>query len=135
VGVEKVIKSKFLAISFSLLFFSSFANAGALDGVFSFFTEISDFLTSGIFETSEGILNRIASWYVYWKLTSYIFFLEISVAIAESLLAGLDISGHINTALSLVDARIKGFVTYFRIPEAINILLSAYTTRFVMGLI
>lgn len=65
----------------------------------------------------------------WWKakLTA----LTFSWSVAQELITSLNISEYINNAWSSLDSRLLSMFVLFRIPEALNIILSAAVTKFV----
>lgn len=93
-----------------------------------FFADIWDkdiypFVTKYIAESIKA--SVIAS------LTAKIAALQFSWDIAKDLLDSLNVSSQITAAWSMLDSRILQLLTFFRIPEGLNLLISASTTRFV----
>lgn len=86
-------------------------------------------------DNSDSFWERIVMWLVITYFELKIHVLEFSYSIASSLLAGLNISDLINNYWGGMDSSILGAVTYLRIPEAINMILSAMVTRFIMDLL
>lgn len=80
------------------------------------------------------VTKTIAEW-IKASLISSIQFKIMALSfcwdIAKDLLDSLHVSQHINSAWSMLDSRIMQLLTFFRIPEGINLLISALTTRFV----
>ncbi len=95
--------------------------------------QVDDFRSTGIYQFfTKWFAEFIKWWMVGWykaKLQAMIF----SWDIAQEILSTLNISDQINSAFSLLDSRVIQVISFFRIPEAINIVLSAYTTRFVLN--
>jgi hypothetical protein len=69
--------------------------------------------------------------YLISEIEFKIFMLKFAWDVAKELLTSLNISPLIASAWSQLDSRVLQFITFFRIPEGINLLISAYTTRFV----
>ena len=97
--------------------------------------EIDDFRSTGIYQFFTKWFAEFVKWImVAWyktKLQALVF----SWDIAQEILSSLDISNAINSAFSNLDSNVVSILSFFRIPEAINIVLSAYTTRLVMSFI
>lgn len=51
--------------------------------------------------------------------------------VAKELLASLQISSFINQAWGSLDSRALQLLTFFRVPEGLNLLISSATTKFV----
>lgn len=100
----------------------------------------SDYLTYLVFWLSEGIYDFIVSafaWLIikveqfkwWWLKESLIFAWDIG----SQILKDLDISSKLNSAWSSLDSDTLKWLSFFRVPECINVLLNAGATRFVMA--
>ena len=96
---------------------------------------ISDFFTSGLFEFFDALFVELSTWFVVWAMKAKIMFMKLSWGVAENLIANLSISSMIESSWSSMDSGVLGYVTFFRIPEAINILIQAVVARFAFGVL
>ena len=87
-------------------------------GIYEFFTKVF----------AEYIKWAIVGWYKF-KLESIIFAYDV----ASEILSSLNLSQVVDSAFNSLDSRVAKFVAFFRIPEALNLIFSAYTTRVVMN--
>lgn len=94
---------------------------------------IDDFRSTGIYQFfTKWFAEFIKWWMVGWykmKFQAMVFAWDI----AQEILISLNISEQIHLAFSALDSNVIQIISFFRIPEAINIILSAYTTRFVFN--
>ncbi|MCQ8104684.1 DUF2523 domain-containing protein [Methylomonas sp. SURF-2] len=96
---------------------------------------VSDFITTGIY----NLLTQFTAWLIkhsviaYWKMK--LAAIAFSWDVAQELITSLNISAFINEAWSYLDSRMVSMFVYFRIPEAINLIVSAGFTKFVMRFI
>ncbi len=103
------------------------------NGIVEFRQDVEDFRTTGIYEFcvkwfAEFIKWSVIVWYKF-KLQSITFAWDV----AKEILTSLDLSSAINESFSALDFKVVQIITFLRIPEAINIILSAYTTRLVLS--
>lgn len=102
---------------------------------------ISDFFTSiwGFLETVPAFLDdalvKLSAWYVIWVTKAKIYFVGFAWNVAQEVINQLNISGTINQYWGSIDSKVMGALTYFRIPDALNIILNSYLTRYVMGVL
>ncbi|TRW98995.1 DUF2523 family protein [Candidatus Methylobacter oryzae] len=111
----------------------------AFNQISQFLTEIEnyivafwDFVTHGIYDFA---VKWLANWVIYATISTITFKLwAISFAwdIAQEILSQLNITSAIQSAWSALDSRIMDAISFFRIPEAINIILTAHVTKFVL---
>ncbi len=95
-----------------------------LNNIWNFFNDIASFV--------NAVFIQIEAWIVVWKLKLMKMSIEHAWAVADVVLENLNISSYINTAWQNVDSTLLQLATFFRIPEALNIILNAYATRLVM---
>ena len=86
-------------------------------------------------DNSDSFWERIVMWIIVTYFELKIHALEFSYSVASSFVSGLNISDLINTHWGSMDSSILGAVTYLRIPESVNMILSAMVTRFIMDLL
>lgn len=104
-----------------------------MESVIEFFNYILELLRN-FGDNSDSFWERIVVWLAVAYFEIKIHILQFSYAAAQSILSSIDISSLINQYWGGMDSQILGAVTYLRIPESINILLSAMITRFIMDL-
>jgi len=128
---------KYLILFFLVCPIVAFAEDGTGTGgsIIDAISEMVSFISDGVYETADNILQRIAFWYIIWSIEAKLFFLDIAVGIAEFFVSSLGISEALDAALSAIDPKISEFIFYLRIPEAFNIILSAHVTRYIMSMI
>ena len=97
------------------------------DSIWAFLESIPAFL--------DDALVKLSAWYVIWITKAKIYFVGFSWQVAQEVLNQLNISGTINQYWGAIDSEVMGAVTFFRIPEALNIILNAHLTRYVMGVL
>ena len=103
------------------------------NAITDFRQQIEDIRSTGVYEFftklfAEYIKWAIVGWYKF-KLQSIIFAYDV----ASEILSSINLSSVVDTAFSALDARIVQIISFFRIPEALNLIFSAYTTRVVMN--
>jgi hypothetical protein len=109
------------------------ANGGT--SIIDFFKSVLGFFDHGIYEVFGNFFKYYVTTVALFSLELKMAALEVATNAASILLSHLDISGTINSMYSQIDSRLAAFMSYLRIPESINILLSAHVTRFIMDLV
>jgi hypothetical protein len=104
-----------------------------MESVIEFFNYIINSLQH-FGDNTDVFWERAIVWCLITYLEIKLYMMQVSYDLASSILDAINISGIIGSAFSSMDSSILGAVTYLRIPEAINIILSAMVTRFVMDL-
>ena len=104
-----------------------------MDSIIGFFNDVVNFL-NGMPDASDSYWERIVMWVIITYLEAKLYMLEISYEIAGSIIQSIGLSAAINSAWSNVPGDVFSVLAYLKIPEAINMLISAFITRFVMDL-
>lgn len=105
------------------------------DQVILFLDQILEFISSGIY---DFFTETFAQFIIYSTLASIkfkIFMLEFAWDTAQSIMQQLNISQAINTAFAQLNSNTLSFLTFYKLPECINIVLSAHVTRYVLSII
>jgi hypothetical protein len=130
----KYLIAVFILLS-SVLVFADGESTTDVGTVFDIMTDISNWFENGLYESADSIFQRMAAWVIVWIIDAKLFMLGLGLEVAEVFIDAIGISQFLNSSFSSLDNQTANFVTYLKIPEAVNLLISAYTTRFVMGLI
>lgn len=96
-----------------------------MNGAIDFFNDLPD--------KSDSYWERIIVWLLIAYLEAKLYMLEIAYEIASALITAVGISDAINSAWTNVPVTARAVLTYLKIPEAINMIISAVITRFVLG--
>lgn len=106
-----------------------------MEGIIEGLQVIVDFFTHDMWVFIYEVFTQIASWMVIWVINVKIFFVQFSWDTAKVLLENYGLSDQLNQAWSHIDSKTISYLTYFRLIEAINILLQAAVTRFVLNVV
>lgn len=93
---------------------------------------IQHFFDVGIFETFETAAEYFAAFYVKASLSFKVYMLKFSFETAQLLIQQLSFDDVLITAWGTLPPHIVSIFSYLKIPESVNLILSAYMTRFVM---
>lgn len=83
----------------------------------------------GIYSFFEELLQEAVAWLVIAKLEFMLWSLKFSWSVASQIIFNLGIGEHLSNAFSSLDPVLMGYLNFFRVPEAVNILIQAYITR------
>jgi hypothetical protein len=97
--------------------------------------QIRDFFTEGIYEFFYEVFREITAWYVIWVLKAKIAALSFAFDVASTIMTNLNLSQHLNSYYSMLDSRTLNYMAFFRLPDALNLLIQAYITRFTLSVI
>jgi hypothetical protein len=106
-----------------------------LDTIFTFFNDSIFLFTDLIPAFISDAVTYLGKLMVYAGLYIKLNTMSFSFDIATSILNDLDIANYIQDSFSYVDNQTLAIANYFKIPSFIELILTAYTTRFVMGMI
>ncbi|MBU3068780.1 DUF2523 domain-containing protein [Aestuariicella sp. G3-2] len=100
------------------------AIADILTYISEFFAEIYDFV--------DSVFERLLVWLAVFYIEIKISIITLAWDVAGGVLSTLNISSTIDTAWAGLDSKVLGYITFFRIPEALNIILQAGVTKFIL---
>jgi hypothetical protein len=106
-----------------------------VNAVTGFRQDIEDMRSTGIYQFFTKFFAEFLKWSAVGWFKFKLQALTFSWDVASEILSSLNVSEQIETAFGQLDSNIVSIISFFRIPEAINIILSAYTTRLVMTFI
>ena len=97
-----------------------------------FFNAIIDFLSTGIYDFLVAVVSWLISGLTYLYLKSQLIALTFAWDVGQQLLIDLNISQYMQDAFSHFDSQTHQILLFFRVPESLNVLMGAYSTRYVM---
>lgn len=100
--------------------------------IVDFFQSIDDFIKTDIYEFFVKWFAEFVKWAVVAMIKFKIVVLKFAWDVAKEILLSLNLSQYLTAAYGSLDSRLVQFLAFFRVPESINIFLSAHVTRFVM---
>lgn len=106
--------------------------SGFLDQIIAFFQFIWDFLTHGIYDFVKEAMVLLTKGAIYSFIQMQIFALDVAYSTAQSLLSDLGVSQAVREKYGALPSDIVNGLNYFGIPQALNIVFSALSTRFVL---
>lgn len=105
-----------------------------MDFILTFFNDFWLFLQS-----IPGLINDLfvycGAWFVIAWTKAKIEFISFGWQVAQEILTQLNISATLNSYWSSIDSRVMGMVTFFRLPEALNLIMNAWVTRYVLSVL
>jgi len=97
-----------------------------------FFNWITAFFTTGIYDLITAAFVSLIEWLLLAKLQFMLWVLNFSWGIAQSLISSLGISAALQSAWGSLDSQVMSTLMFFRVPDAVNMILGGFGTRFVM---
>lgn len=91
---------------------------------------------SNFFQTDLIVLlTKFTAWFVQWSVVALwkakLALLGFSWGVAQQIMSNLNISSYLNGAWSSLNSSVLSMLTFFRIPDAVSMILSASVTKFV----
>lgn len=102
--------------------------------ILEFLSQITE-LINKLPENTDSYWERLILWIIITWLELKVVALDIAWGIAEQILSALGLGDHLQTAWAAVPSEIASVFNYLRIPESINLVMTAYLTRFILGLL
>lgn len=93
------------------------------------------FTGTGIYQFCTELAAYLVEWYVIGVINAKIFLAQFAWDVASNIMANLGLSSLIQQTWSNLDSRFLSYATFFRIPEAVNIILQAFVTKFTLRVI
>jgi hypothetical protein len=109
------------------------ASSGTATTISGFFRKALGFIDHGLYEIIGNVLKFFIAAVALFQLELKMAALELAAESADKILSAFNISGSIQSTLDNLDPQMSSIITFFKIPEAINLLLSAHLTRFIMS--
>jgi hypothetical protein len=103
--------------------------------MFDFFDWLFNWLSTGLWSIVQEAIVWLVTKIAIWKFESMLWALDFSWGIGRSVVESLSLSQHIQQAFGSVDTKVLNNMTFFRVPEALNIILSAVVSKFVLRFI
>lgn len=101
--------------------------------MFEFLQSIADWFSTGIYdfftELAAYFITNMMIWYWKSKLSG----LEFAWGVAQSILSTLNIGSTIQSYWAMLPGEVASGAAFFRVPEAISLMLTALATRFVLN--
>lgn len=94
--------------------------------------EILNWLNDGSYGFVSELIAYAMVKLTIWKIEFMAWSVQFSWGIAQAILDQLNISALLDQAFASLDSYILGWVTYLKIPEAVNTLISGFVGKMVM---
>ncbi len=106
--------------------------SGYLDQINAFFQFIWDFFASGIYEFVRSIFVIATKVAMYSYITTLIFLIDVAFTVASELIESFGVAALIKSMFGALPAQVHAALSFFGVPQALNIIFSALGTRFCM---
>lgn len=106
--------------------------AGFLDQVITFFQFVWDFLSSGIYDFVKDGLVLLTKAAIYSWVQVQLLALEVAYEAAQGVMDDIGLAEAVRERWGALPAEVVNALNFFGIPQALNILFSALSTRFAL---
>lgn len=100
--------------------------------VINLLADLLDWFFVGIYDLITEAFAYAIEWFMIAKIKFQIFMVQFTWDVAANILNNIGLSELINSAWSSIDSTALGYFTFFRLPEALSIVLQAYVTKFTL---
>jgi hypothetical protein len=94
-------------------------------------TDVYDVVQKFFTEDLYHLLTQFIAWCIKWAAVAYWKLKLSALSFAYDVASSLQLSQYLQSFWGALDGRIASMMQFFRIPEAINIILSGFFTKFV----
>lgn len=105
------------------------------DSIGAFFTMVGAFVTDGIYDFWVWAASQLIELFTLAALNFALWALPFAWEVAKQIIVDLNLSAMIQAAWGQLDSSVLGYATALRISESVNLLISAFVTRFVLRFI
>ncbi|QMV61223.1 DUF2523 family protein [Pseudomonas berkeleyensis] len=106
--------------------------AGVIDNFFTFIQWVWDFLTTGIYELIKDFLVLLTKAAIYSWVSLQVMALEVAYEAAQGIMSDIGVAEAVRQRWAGLPAEVASALSFFGIPQALNIIFSALSTRFVL---
>lgn len=96
------------------------------------FDWITAFFTTGIYDLITAAFASLIEWLLLAKLQFMLWIIKFAWGVAQTLIMSLGVSAALQSAWGSLDSQVLAALMFFRVPDAINLILGGFGTRFVM---
>jgi hypothetical protein len=102
-----------------------------VNAIVDFSDQVQSFFADGIYD----LLSQWTAWFIEWAVVAMwkvkLAVLAFSWDVAQNIIADLNISAFLNQAWGALNSQTLSMLFFFRVPEAVNIIVSAGVTKLV----
>lgn len=103
-----------------------------MQALLGFFQWVAEFFSVGIYELLTAAFASFIEWLTILKFQTMLWTLSLAWDVAQVLISNLGISSALSAAWGSFDSVTLSNLMFFRVPDAVNMILSALGTRFVL---
>lgn len=108
---------------------------GWINSVTDFFNFIWEFVSSGIYQFFKDIFVILTKLMIYSWLQTKIFMLDVALEVVKEIVEETGIAALVRSAWSSIPADVQGTLSFFKIPQGLTLVFSAFPARWAMKFI
>ena len=106
-----------------------------ISDILQFFQSLWDWLYVGVYDFTKSAFVLLTKYAIQAYFVTMIFAAEVGYDVFAELMRDIGVSQAVNSAYGSLPAQIRSAISFFGIPEALNMIFSAIGTRFAMKFI
>ncbi len=106
-----------------------------MDWLIQFTDSMLDFQEEGQYSFFQEFVAWVLIKATVWKIEAMLWTAQFSWGVAQAVLDNLTIGDQVEALWQSTDSYVLSWLTYFKIPQALNIIMTAGTTKFVMRMV
>ncbi len=106
-----------------------------IESIFNGFDMIFSFFTQGIYDFGVWAFAKIVEQITIGYFEFMLWALPFAFNTAKQIMLDLNLSAVINSAWASLDSQVLALANIMRIPDAFNVMISAYFTKYVLRFI
>lgn len=104
-----------------------------LNLIVEFFNRLVDFFQTGIYDYTTEAYAQFVIWSTVSMIRFKIAMIGFAWDVAQQIIQQLSLSSYINQAFAQLDSVLFNFICFLRVPEFVNLVMSAFVTRYVLN--
>lgn len=103
--------------------------------ILNFFQSVWDWVYVGIYEFTKSAFVLLTKYCIQAYLSGMIFVAEVGYEVFTELMKDVGVTQYVQSNYASLDVKLRSALSFFGIPEAVNMIVSAIGTRFSMRFI
>lgn len=103
--------------------------------ILNFFQAVWDWFYVGIYEFTKSAFVLLTKYCIQAYFAAMVFAAEVGYEVFSDLMKDVGVSQYVQSSYASLDVKLRSALSFFGIPEAVNMIVSAIGTRFAMRFI
>jgi beta-glucanase (GH16 family) len=106
-----------------------------MEFITTFLNDSYEFFNVGFPDWLDALITQLTTYALVATIKTKIYFATIAWEVAQTLLVNLNISSLIQSSWGAIDSTAMSYISAFRLPECLNIMVQGSITSFVIRLL